>query len=208
MPSSDGAVGIGRDCDAPGVRVRPTVWCSAQTETGAATTRQAIAAATAHGVADRARFGERRSGFRWPRAPAAASAAASNMPMAAAALGRAAGSRLSSAVIGGRRIGGDDRGHRCGGVAAVVVGALPLHGGVQSGAERPQIRGRRGRLTEDSFRCEKGRRSHHHPGLGERGIAIEGRDAEVSQHRPAVAGEQHVGWLHVAVQHTGGMGGR
>jgi len=112
--------------------------------------------------------------------------------------------------LGCRRLGivGDDRGNRRSGAAVVLERALALYRGVQGGAERPEIRGRRGQLTADSFRGTKRRGSRYHPGFGERGIIGDGRDAEVSQHRPAVPGEQHVARLHVAVQHTRGVGGR
>jgi len=44
----------------------------------------------------------------------------------------------------------------------------------------------------------------HHAGLGQRRAdLVEGGQAEVGQHHPAVVGEQHVARLHVAVQHAG-----
>ena len=143
--------------------------------------------------------------------PLAVLAAASSRPTAAAS-GRACGSRLQQGLDhgtqrarrpGARRFGvGDGRQDRDR-VTPIVERPPPLHRGVQGRAQRPQIRGRAGRIAPDPFRSREPGGSHHHPGLGQAAVAFEGGDAEVGQHGPAVGPEQHVARLHVAMQDAG-----
>ena len=85
----------------------------------------------------------------------------------------------------------------------VVERAVPFHRRVQGGAQRPQVGRRAGRLAADPFRRGEPGGAHHHPGLGEPGVALQGGDAEVGQHGPAVRAEQHVARLDVTMQDAG-----
>ena len=76
---------------------------------------------------------------------------------------------------------------------------------VDGRAERPQVGGWRRVLAADPLGRGEPRRAHHHAGLGELGVVGEGGDAEVGQHGPVVAADQHVARLDVPVHHPGGV---
>ncbi len=90
-------------------------------------------------------------------------------------------------------------GHR---TALALERAAPLDGRVQGGPERPQVRGGAGGLAPDTLRGAKPWRAHDHARLGQPGVAVQGGDAEVGQHGPAVGSNQDVPRLHVAVHHA------
>ena len=140
--------------------------------------------------------------------PALIAAAASSWPTAAAS-GRACGLRCSRASMTGRSgpawrgpgsfligDGGQDRDR----VAPVVEWPAPLHRGVQRRPQRPEVRGRAGRITADPLRRGEAGGAHHHPGLGQAAVTFEGGDTEIGEHGPPAGPEQHVARFHVAVQ--------
>ena len=99
----------------------------------------------------------------------------------------------------------DDGGHGRDRSAALLEGAVPFDRREQGRAERPQVGGRRRILAADPLGGGESGRAHHHAGLRELGIALEGGDAEVSQDRPVVLAEQHVARLDVPVHHPGAV---
>lgn len=62
-------------------------------------------------------------------------------------------------------------------------------------------RRRGGAAVADPFGRKEPRRSHHHPGLGERRVALGGGHTEIGQHGAVARAEQHVARPDVAVQH-------
>ena len=99
----------------------------------------------------------------------------------------------------------DDRGHGGDRPAALLERAVSLDRRVDGRAERPQVGGWRRVLAADPLGRGEPRRAHHHAGLGELGVVGEGGDAEVGQHGPVVAADQHVARLDVPVHHPGGV---
>ena len=103
------------------------------------------------------------------------------------------------------RVLGDDGGQRGQGVVALERRAS-LERGPQRDPERPQVGRRRGRLAVGALGGDVRRRPHHHPGGGQRRVAVEVGDAEVAEHGPPAAGaaaEHDVPGLDVAVQDPG-----
>ena len=109
---------------------------------------------------------------------------------------RSRGGRLGRVLV-------DDGGHGGDRAAELLEGAVALDRRVNGRAERPQVGGGGRVLAADPLGCGEPGRAHHHAGLGELGVALEGGDAEVGQHGPVVAAEQHVARLDVPVHHPG-----
>ena len=127
--------------------------------------------------------------------PASSGSTCANIRAAAAADGRADGSRRSSAAISGASW------PACGATGAsslmmadiVVIapprcsyGPRPFDRRVDRGAERPQVGRGRGVAAADPLGRGEPGGAHHHPGLRQPRVALELRDAEVGQHRPLV----------------------
>ncbi len=105
-------------------------------------------------------------------------------------------------------------------LAVAIERPAPLHGRIQRGAERPQVGRRGGGLAADAFGGAEPWGSHDHARLGQRRVAVHGGDTEIGQHRPPLAGDEHVARLDIAMhdpcrvgagqrpeQHHPGLGG-
>jgi hypothetical protein len=114
-----------------------------------------------------------------------------------------------SRLLGGQR-------HEDGAGAWPSVRRTALDGGIQRGAERPEVRPLRGLQTARLLRCHERRRAEDQPRLSDGRIALERGDAEVGEHnalafvqsaRGRAGFEQDVRRLHVAVDDPGRVRG-
>ncbi len=124
------------------------------------------------------------------------------------AVHRGAQQRLEPAgPVAARRLLVDDPVERAHEVLAGVVRRLALDHVVERGPERPDVAGRGGALAGGHLGSEVARRAGDEARLGQGDVRLGTRDAEVAELQEAVAGDQHVAGLHVAVDDAGPVGG-